>query len=69
LPLSFRNASGVGLSRSLELLTDVLCVFAIFAHCLTCGKKLKAAHTISRTLAKHGIVAVASAHTCVTSRG
>jgi hypothetical protein len=68
LPFSFPNASGVGLSRSLELPTDVPCAFAIFAHCFTCGKNLKATHTISRTLAEHRLattisMAVASVYT------
>jgi pimeloyl-ACP methyl ester carboxylesterase len=53
--LSFPGLTGVVLAGSLELPSGVPRAFAIFAHCFTCGKNLKAAHAISRTLAEQGI--------------
>lgn len=55
LPLSFPGAQGVALAARLELPERPPRAFALFAHCFTCGKNLKAAHTISRALAEAGI--------------
>jgi putative redox protein len=54
--VTFPGAFGYDLSGRLELPTDgapVAC--ALFAHCFTCGKNLKAAVRISRALCSRGI--------------
>ncbi|NJN14859.1 MAG: OsmC family protein [Oscillochloris sp.] len=55
IPLTFPGAHGVHLSARLELPETTPRAFALFAHCFTCGKNLKAVHTISRALAAVGI--------------
>jgi uncharacterized OsmC-like protein/alpha/beta superfamily hydrolase len=55
IPLSFPGAQGGALAARLELPDQPPRAFALFAHCFTCGKDLKAAHTISRALAAAGI--------------
>ncbi len=53
---TFRNRNGVDLSARLDLPADgepAAC--ALFAHCFTCGKDLKAAHNVSRALARENI--------------
>ncbi len=53
---SFENASGETLAARLEFPTDGRPrAFAIFAHCFTCSKNLKAVGHISRALASEGI--------------
>ena len=53
--IKFSNAEGVELSGSLELPVDKEPThFAIFAHCFTCGKDLRAARNITRCLAQKG---------------
>lgn len=54
--LSFIGASGATLAGRLELpSTGQPTAYAVFAHCFTCGKDLKAATIISRKLAEAGI--------------
>lgn len=54
--LSFENGDGQLLSARLDLPVDGEAVaFAVFAHCFTCGKNLRAATNISRALTRHGI--------------
>lgn len=50
----FENESGVRLSGLLEL-PETPVAFALFSHCFTCTKDLKAIVRISRGLARHGI--------------
>lgn len=50
----FQNSRGETLSGHLELPNDPT-AFAIFAHCFTCSKNVKAASRISRALAERGI--------------
>jgi putative redox protein len=51
----FENYDRVRLSGILELTHGQPRAFAIFSHCFTCSKDLKAIVRISRGLAKHGI--------------
>ncbi len=54
--VSFDNEHGERLSGLLMLPADERArAYAIFAHCFTCSKQLKAVRTISRGLAQHGI--------------
>lgn len=54
--VNFTNAEGHELSGRLELpATGRPKAYALFAHCFTCGKQIKAAVHISRRLASHGI--------------
>jgi len=54
--LSFTNAEGVRLSARLDLPADGRPdLYALFAHCFTCGKDLKAAHYISKALNRRRI--------------
>jgi putative redox protein len=55
IPLTFPGAYGDLLAARLELPPFPAHAFAIFAHCFTCGKNLRAANTISRALAAQGI--------------
>jgi uncharacterized OsmC-like protein/pimeloyl-ACP methyl ester carboxylesterase len=55
IPLRFPGAQGAALAARLELPAGMPRAFALFAHCFTCGKNLKAAHSISRALAAAGI--------------
>jgi esterase/lipase len=52
--LTFHNKENIRLSARLEL-PDQPKAYGIFAHCFTCTKNITATHTISKTLAKHGI--------------
>ena len=54
--LTFPGASGAALAARLELPAggDPL-AYALFAHCFTCSKDIKAAVSISRELARYGI--------------
>lgn len=51
----FYNEAGQLLSGRLELPSEKPSVMAIFAHCFTCSKNVKAATMISRALAQNGI--------------
>ncbi len=54
--IKFKNKEGNMLSARLELPVDQdPRVFAVFAHCFTCSKDLKAVVNISRVLTSHGI--------------
>ena len=54
--LAFENEDGRKLSARLDLPLDgVVMAYAVFAHCFTCGKNLRAAAAISRALAARGI--------------
>jgi uncharacterized OsmC-like protein/pimeloyl-ACP methyl ester carboxylesterase len=55
IPLSFPGAQGAALAGRLELPEGPPRAFALFAHCFTCGKNVRAALTISRALAEAGI--------------
>ena len=53
---SFPNADGHSLAALLNLPADgVIRAYALFTHCFTCGKDVKAAHNIARTLTRKGI--------------
>ncbi len=51
----FENSNNIRLSGILELAHGPPRAYAIFSHCFTCSKDLKAIVRISRGLAKHGI--------------
>lgn len=54
--VQFKNAAGQQLAGRLELPpVGHPKAYALFAHCFTCGKQIKAAVRISRRLAQHGI--------------
>ena len=53
--VNFENESGIRLAGILDLPADSPRGFALFAHCFTCTKDLKAIVKISRRLATHGI--------------
>ena len=54
--LSFKNREGHELVAQLDLPMDgITLAYALFAHCFTCSKDLKAAYTISKTLTQAGI--------------
>ena len=54
--LEFRNESGQNLSARLDFpSTDNPLAFALFAHCFTCSKNIKAISHISRALTRNGI--------------
>lgn len=56
LPVSFSNGRGQSLSGRLDVpVTGDPIAFALYAHCFTCTKGLRAIGHISRTLALHGI--------------
>ncbi|MDO4637381.1 MAG: bifunctional alpha/beta hydrolase/OsmC family protein [Lautropia sp.] len=52
--ITFPNAQGVELAGLLDL-PDNPIAFALFAHCFTCGKDIKAAAHISRALQARGV--------------
>jgi len=55
-PHTFKNADGHALSASLNLPTQKpLRAYALFAHCFTCGKDIKAARNIAKALTEKGI--------------
>jgi putative redox protein len=50
--LTFRNSRGETLAARLDLpLDDKPLAYALFAHCFTCSKNLKAVSNISRAIA------------------
>ncbi len=51
----FENRNGHALSGILDLPADAPVAFALFAHCFTCSKNLKAASNIARALNDAGI--------------
>lgn len=51
----FANARGISLAGILEWPEQTPRAFAVFSHCFTCTKDLKAIVKISRQLARHGI--------------
>lgn len=51
----FNNRDGVVLSAQLDRPGDTPLAYALFAHCFTCGKDIKAAYHIARTLNREGI--------------
>ena len=53
--ISFDNTDGHTLSGILDLPTGKPAAFALFAHCFTCSKNIKAAGHIARALANAGI--------------
>ena len=53
--VNFENESGIKLAGILDLPSDPPRGFALFAHCFTCTKDLKAIVKISRRLATHDI--------------
>jgi uncharacterized OsmC-like protein/esterase/lipase len=56
IKIKFSNQQGEELSARLEMPLDQHPhTFAIFAHCFTCGKDLKAIQNISRAMAREGI--------------
>ncbi len=53
--VSFENEQGIRLAGIIDLPADKNPVaFALFSHCFTCTKDLKAIVKISRGLARHG---------------
>ena len=57
IKLEFQNRDGESLAGLLEMpeQADAVQVYALFAHCFTCGKDIAAASRISRALAARGI--------------
>jgi len=56
IPVSFPNAKGEALAGRLELPANgAPRAYALYAHCFTCGKDVRAAVNISRALAREGI--------------
>ena len=55
LRVEFPNAAGETLSGILSLPVTTPRAYALFAHCFTCSKNLKAATNISRSLTKAGL--------------
>jgi putative redox protein len=56
MKITFENATGRALSAQLEMPADGQPIaYALFAHCFTCSKDLKAAVAISRALCQKGI--------------
>jgi putative redox protein len=53
--LTFPGALGEMLAARLELPAGAVRAYALFAHCFTCGKDIRAARTISSALAQEGI--------------
>ncbi|HKY59831.1 MAG TPA: alpha/beta fold hydrolase [Gemmatimonadota bacterium] len=53
--VTFPGASGSALAARIERPADEPVAWALFAHCFTCSKDLRAAREITRTLADHGI--------------
>ena len=53
--ITFENGRGQTLSGILEMPEGEVHQFALFSHCFTCTKDLKATVRISRRLAEHGI--------------
>ena len=53
--ISFNNADGQALSGILDLPTGEPEAFALFAHCFTCSKNIKAAGHIARAMTNAGI--------------
>ena len=53
--ISFNNSDGEALSGILDLPTGEPAAFALFAHCFTCSKNLKAAGHIARAMMNAGI--------------
>lgn len=51
----FHNRDGLALSAQLDRPGDDPVAYALFAHCFTCGKDIKAAYHIARTLNREGI--------------
>ena len=53
--VTFENEAGVQLAGIIEAAEDTPVAYAVFAHCFTCTKDLKAIVKISRQLAKRSI--------------
>ncbi|MEZ5945294.1 MAG: hypothetical protein R3C04_00320 [Hyphomonas sp.] len=53
--VEFRGAGGDLLAGALELPAGPARAYALFAHCFSCSKDIRAARDISRTLASEGI--------------
>ncbi len=53
--INFNNREGQALSGILDLPTGRPAAFALFAHCFTCSKNIKAAGNIARAMASAGI--------------
>jgi len=53
--IRFPGATGAALAARLELPAGESAAFALFAHCFTCSKDLKAVGTLSRALTARGI--------------
>jgi putative redox protein len=51
----FRNRHGLALSAQMDRPANAPSAYALFAHCFTCGKDIKAAYHIARTLNREGI--------------
>jgi putative redox protein len=51
----FRNRHGLALAARLDRPTETPSGYALFAHCFTCGKDIKAAYHIARALNRDGI--------------
>jgi uncharacterized OsmC-like protein/alpha-beta hydrolase superfamily lysophospholipase len=52
---SFKGSSGNELAGRLDMPTGVVRAYALFAHCFTCSKDLKAVRRIAGELSAHGI--------------
>ena len=55
LNLTFKNRNNMELSARLDLPTGKPKTYALFAHCFSCSKNIKAAYHISHSSAHKGI--------------
>ena len=53
--LTFRNRNNIELSARLDLPSEKPKAYALFAHCFSCSKNIKAAYHISHSMARKGI--------------
>lgn len=53
--LDFTNRDGQTLSGRLEIPDGITKAYAVFAHCFTCSKNVRAATTVSKSLAEQGV--------------
>ncbi len=58
LKVSFKNKEGLLLSGRLHIPAGHIRTFAVYAHCFTCSKDIKAARNICQSLSERGIAAL-----------
>ena len=60
LNVTFENRNGETLSGILDLPTEEPVAYALFAHCFTCSKKLRAASNIATLFISGGVMPLES---------